>query len=374
MGVSIYSFFVSVLWTDVLILVLYALRRSRLITYYGVMPLVALILGCILRCFFPFEFSFTHIIHDTRWLQQVHTTLAKSMGTISIASIIVGIWICGAVVAMSIFIIHNIQFYCSYAKMPSCRNKKALKASQYVAQSLRVRKVRLICSGGFDMPMTTGLTRPVVMLPMVDYTDEELKYVLTHELTHWKNHDLWVKMIVQVLCAVFWWNPFVYLLRKDLDQTLELKCDLAVTGKSGKEERIKYLETILKTLRAASAKSLGPALTTMSLFGSEREEAKQRFRFVLQYRTNRKRDRILAVITCTLLACSLFVSYSFILQPKYDPPVSEFGGGELTPENAYILRHGDGKYSLIDEFGTETLEKNMAEMMVEQGFPIREER
>ncbi len=56
----------------------------------------------------------------------------------------------------------------------------------------------------------------------------ELRYVLLHEYTHFLNHDTVVKLLVTLFCIIFWWNPVVYLLQKDLEQNLEIKCDLSL--------------------------------------------------------------------------------------------------------------------------------------------------
>ena len=42
-------------------------------------------------------------------------------------------------------------------------------------------------------PMLVGLLRPQLILPELELSQEELEGVLSHELTHWRHRDLWIK-------------------------------------------------------------------------------------------------------------------------------------------------------------------------------------
>ena len=59
------------------------------------------------------------------------------------------------------------------------------------------------------------------------YSDQELYCALLHELFHFYHRDAWIKLLVQLLCSLLWWNPLMYLFQRDVTQTLELHCDAA---------------------------------------------------------------------------------------------------------------------------------------------------
>ena len=46
-----------------------------------------------------------------------------------------------------------------------------------------------------------------------------------------------------------WWNPLVYLLRRDLPQILEIRCDMAVTKDYTVSQKAEYLQTIVNSLK-----------------------------------------------------------------------------------------------------------------------------
>ena len=78
------------------------------------------------------------------------------------------------------------------------------------------------------VPYVVGFIRPVIFIPAKGISDHQLKLILMHEWQHFKNRDQWKKTAIKILTCLFWWNPFVYLLRFEVEQILELNCDRKV--------------------------------------------------------------------------------------------------------------------------------------------------
>ena len=58
--------------------------------------------------------------------------------------------------------------------------------------------------------MMTGFVKPRILLPDADFTTDELRLILKHELVHYKRRDLWYKGLVLAANAIHWFNPAVY--------------------------------------------------------------------------------------------------------------------------------------------------------------------
>lgn len=119
---------------------------------------------------------------------------------------------------------------------------------------------------------------------------------------------------------VFWWNPFVYLLRKDLGQILELRCDASLTKGFDEEEKLCYLQTVLETMKTSKEKGSTPNsyLCTAKLYNAKQQDGiRQRFHLLLESATNvwakfyRSFFIIFASISLTIL------SYVFVVSPAY---------------------------------------------------------
>ena len=104
-----------------------------------------------------------------------------------------------------------------------------------------------VLRAGVDTPMTLGLLRPVIVLPP-EVPEADLPLILRHELCHIRRRDLWYKGLMLLANAVHWFNPLVWLLRRQGETDLELTCDDAVAaGLSGGDRRA-YGEALLADL------------------------------------------------------------------------------------------------------------------------------
>ena len=96
-------------------------------------------------------------------------------------------------------------------------------------------------------PLLTGLLRPRIYLPSDRYTWKELELLLSHELSHYRHHDLWYKLTLQLVCIVYWFNPLLHWMRREADQDLEFLCDERIMKNGAHEERMQYNYLLVQT-------------------------------------------------------------------------------------------------------------------------------
>lgn len=191
-----------------------------------------------------------------------------------------------------------------------------------------------------------GVLHKRIILPDRDYTETELRYVLLHEYTHFLNHDTVVKLLVTLFCMIFWWNPIVYLLQKDLEQTLEIKCDLSVARTLDEQERAAYLRTILSLMKQTGRKHRLPFMATALFQADAQAEIKERFVMVMTYSAQRHRHTASAMLTGAF-ALLLIASYAVLPQPKFEAPSSEKAGvTNFDNSTAYIKQDRTGQHWL----------------------------
>jgi beta-lactamase regulating signal transducer with metallopeptidase domain len=88
-------------------------------------------------------------------------------------------------------------------------------------------KVELLASDRRTMPMTWGLRRTRLLLPADarGWPPELARAVLLHELAHVKRRDCLTQMVAHLACALFWFNPLVWLARQRMQSEREQACD-----------------------------------------------------------------------------------------------------------------------------------------------------
>jgi bla regulator protein BlaR1 len=89
----------------------------------------------------------------------------------------------------------------------------------------------LLTSDELPSPISWGLMRPVILLNSeAAESHAEAEAIIAHELAHVANLD-WAKLLLaRIATAVFWFNPFVWLLAREAHQLREEAADDAVLG------------------------------------------------------------------------------------------------------------------------------------------------
>jgi beta-lactamase regulating signal transducer with metallopeptidase domain/DUF4097 and DUF4098 domain-containing protein YvlB len=92
------------------------------------------------------------------------------------------------------------------------------------------RNVELKWHRNASTPMTWGIARPVILLPTSasEWSTERRRVVLLHELAHVRRLDCLSQFVVQVTCALHWFNPAVWWAGSKLRSERERACDDAV--------------------------------------------------------------------------------------------------------------------------------------------------
>jgi len=161
----------------------------------------------------------------------------------------------------------------------------------------------LLRASSAAMPMAWGVFRPVVLLPggADAWPDERREVVLLHELAHIRRRDCLTQAIAQAACAVYWFNPLVWLAARRLRAERELACDDLVlrSGAEGPSYAAHLLE-LARTLRDVR----GGGLATVAM--ARRSELEGRLLAILNPAQNRRTPgRRLSTVLATSLALGL---------------------------------------------------------------------
>ncbi len=98
-------------------------------------------------------------------------------------------------------------------------------------------------------PALAGIFRPTLLMPAglgARLTDDELRFIFCHELTHARRRDLLINWMLALIVVAHWFNPIAWLVARRIRAERELACDQTVLAKSSQEERALYGRTILR--------------------------------------------------------------------------------------------------------------------------------
>ena len=165
------------------------------------------------------------------------------------------------------------------------------------------RTPNLIISPYAQTPMLIGLFSPTIVLPdlliLQGDDNEQLKSILLHELAHMRHSDIVIKWLSLFACAIHWFNPLVWVLRRELDRICELSCDEAVITDMDTMARQSYGETLIAV--ASSEKVPLPILRTTMC--SEKRALKERLSAIMK---SKRRTKLALVISSVILFVIIF--------------------------------------------------------------------
>jgi beta-lactamase regulating signal transducer with metallopeptidase domain len=167
------------------------------------------------------------------------------------------------------------------------------------------RPVRLVC-GSEPMPMTWGIWRPTVLLPIdaERWTPKKQLIVLLHEAGHIKRFDCLWQMIGQVAAAVFWINPLTWLAVLKLRAEAERACDDLVLSTGQRPSA--YAEQLLEIVRAAQRRHRGLAnFGAVAMARPSRLQARVRAILDLRHRRTKVTRRFVGLVSVAALVLVL---------------------------------------------------------------------
>ncbi|HEK5099596.1 TPA: M56 family metallopeptidase, partial [Clostridioides difficile] len=161
------------------------------------------------------------------------------------------IWILGIIAISFYYLRTNFKFY-NYIEnfkkeileidITSILDEQAKELS--INKKLQIYKVK-----GIYSPAIIGLTRCKIIIPEKKYNNKELRFIFKHELIHYKRKDNLFKLLISIICIIYWFNPILYLLKKYFHELCELSCDEIVIDKCTTSEIKEYAYIILDTIK-----------------------------------------------------------------------------------------------------------------------------
>ena len=158
--------------------------------------------------------------------------------------------------------------------------------------------------------MLLGIFHPEIILPHTAYEEDELHFILRHELYHYKRKDILYQFITLVFVSLHWFNPFVYFMAKAIEIDGETSCDEKTLTENTYEEKIFYGEMLLNFLKTTSQKK---SYMTTTFFGGKRG-MKKRLTLITSKKARKKGTAAMAVImllTIMLSVCAAAMSNEY---------------------------------------------------------------
>lgn len=365
-------------FVTILILTVYAyvmMKRSNDFFRGTVKIIFAIIAVIMLRMMVPVNFPFTRTIYSSKLLIGLgNIVYANVYGDreILVSDLLLWLWIGVAVILL-------IRYFYKRVKVRRILEQYVIKdtdTKEYYESFLndtKIRSIKIAVIPGEEQAAIFGVIRPILILPDAVLEEKTVAHMIRHEIKHYANYDLWLKFFVDLLVVIHWWNPIVYMMRKELSLAFELSNDYMVTKDMSELGKIEYAETLVQAAKLMSNQQA----YDLNLTGGECLET--RIKMLLKEKTTEgMRSRLLAAANLLFVFLIMIISLVFVPEVFYKESVhydsEEFEGSfEITPGNAYYLKTENGYELYVDDVYRWEIEE-LPEDYEESGVPIYEKK
>jgi len=144
------------------------------------------------------------------------------------------LWFAGflAVAVRSAYGLHSLRMIRRYGTNPISSEQLIIEAERLSADlgQRRIFDLRICATAEMPIPMTWGVIRPTILLPRdaEGWTPKRFEATMLHELSHVRRYDYLSQLMAEFVCAIYWFNPFVWMSARTMRSDAELAADEAV--------------------------------------------------------------------------------------------------------------------------------------------------
>lgn len=292
------------------LLLLPLLRQPNMLIYKKGIPIFIGIIFIFAKLLIPYEFSFTHTIASKNILPTIKMIEEFYIfRNITIGNLILFIWILISTLLSVYSISRHLKLMRILSMVPEAENKEinqillGLCSQNHIINKPKV--VQLDINTG---PLIVGLRTPIIVLPQ-QLSTNEIRFILLHELEHYKNHHILIKACVEIVTAIYWWNPVIWLLRKAVICAMELQADTNVIQGLSNNARYGYLESLINISKRFQEKHNTNLILS---FAFKNNEVEYRVRTALNFNDFQQENRTLVFQFLLLILSAITLFYSSI--------------------------------------------------------------
>lgn len=305
--------------TSILILVmLFILDNNNIICSIGINILLLLATIIMVRLFIPITLPLpiTLTIPSpyifTKINEYLSLRLFKNL-PITLTLVLLVIWISVSVIKLIKFI-NNYHYY---KQILWCHHLKTKNNSEYdkilgmLLEKYKIKnKISIVISDEFNHPFIVGFKDIIMGLPNKVYSNQEIYHIFNHELIHLINNDTYWKCAAELLTIMYWWNPFIFILKNQFQKLLEIRTDLNSIKSMNEKTEIEYLNCLLKEAKNNTKKN--GSVFSLYLIPENQPLLKQRFSIIIDGRNNETKRKaffpLLILIILIILSFIIFIS------------------------------------------------------------------
>lgn len=218
---------------------------------------------------------YTGLSGTTNWMNDFALSVNKDTPTVT-GYILLGIWIVGMLAMIILVIKSSLRLHTIKKSALPLQNPEVRRLYNRCLNEMKItRNIPVYSTAFLKSPIIVGFLKPCIYLPIhliSDYHESDMRYMLLHELQHYRHKDAIANYLMNFAGVLYWFNPFVWYSLKEMKNDREVACDTSVLKLLDEDDYKDYGNTLINF---AEKVSLTPFPFATGISGSMKQMQKR---------------------------------------------------------------------------------------------------
>lgn len=213
----------------------------------------------------------TNLSGTTNWMNDF--ALSVNYDTPAVTGyILLGIWIVGMLGMMILVIKSSLRLRTIKRSALPLQNPEVHRLYNRCLNETKItRNIPVYSTAFLKSPIIVGFLKPCIYLPIhliSDYHESEMRYMLLHELQHYRHKDATANYLMNFAGVLYWFNPVVWFALREMRNDREVACDTSVLKMLDENDYENYGNTLINFVEKVS---ISPFPFAASLSGNMKQ-------------------------------------------------------------------------------------------------------
>ena len=246
------------------------------------------------------------------WMNEFTISVNFSTPTI-IRCILLCVWIAGMFVMFVLALKSSLQLRSLKRSALPLQNTTIYKLYKQCLSEMKLTRTNIpIYSTAFlKTPIITGIFKPGIYMPIhliSDYHETDVRYILLHELQHYKHKDSLANYLMILTAILYWFNPIIWYALKEMRNDREIACDTSVLKMLDECDYEKYGNTLINFAEKISSSPFPFAAG----LGGNIKQIRRRIISIASYKNPSFHKKAIGIITFMLITAGIISFTPFI--------------------------------------------------------------
>ena len=213
----------------------------------------------------------TDLSGTTNWMNDFALSVNHDTSSVT-GYILLSIWIVGMLAMMILVIKSSLRLRIIKRSALPLQNPEVRRLYNKCLNEMKItRNIPVYSTAFLKSPIIVGFLKPCIYLPIhliSDYHESDMRYMLLHELQHYRHKDAIANYLMNFAGVLYWFNPFVWFALREMRNDREVACDTSVLKMLEEDDYEDYGNTLINFIEKVS---ISPFPFAASLSGNMKQ-------------------------------------------------------------------------------------------------------